>query len=109
MLYRQGRIEPTLGNQHFGQQTDKALRNGKGDMLAIRAQRAAIPFIDDPPLVQHNDAVGIICIQRIGPGQGPAIKSRKRDRIDILPLGARQRRNSPGTPHSGGRQQLAPM
>ena len=61
------------------------------DVLAAFLQRAEAAFVDDAAAVQHDDAVGVVGAERLRPRHRLRLAERcERDRLEVVPLGARQ-------------------
>ena len=57
-------------------------------------ERARVAFVHHATAVQHEDAVGVVGVERGGPGHRLGAADRHEgDRVEIGPLGARQRRH----------------
>jgi len=102
-------VESALRHQDAGQRGDERLGDRERDVLPLGRQRAAIAFVDDPATVQDDDAVGVVRVEGRRPRQRRAAADRREcHRIEIAPLGARQRRHRTRAARDGHRRhQLA--
>jgi hypothetical protein len=60
-------------------------------VLAVRVERTEVAFVDDPPAMQHEDAVSEVRGQRLGPCHGLArIERFEGDCVEVVALLSRQ-------------------
>uniref|UniRef100_A0A0N4Z3R7 DUF6285 domain-containing protein n=1 Tax=Parastrongyloides trichosuri TaxID=131310 RepID=A0A0N4Z3R7_PARTI len=84
--HRRVAVELALGDQHGRRRTGEGLAHRMDDMLAIRRKGAEIALIDDLAPVQDDDAVGVVGVQRLGPGhRGVAAQGCEPDLVQIVP------------------------